>query len=143
MSHPSSTRVVGDSFEGFERLVTQARVNAYAEASGDHNPVHLDEDYASTTQFGTRIAHGMLSLALVTEMLAIEFPDTWHSGGSIKVRFSAPIFPGETVTTYGEITSIDTIGDEKGEVRVATCTVGCKKPDGTDAVAGRATVPLE
>ncbi|TDI92990.1 MAG: hypothetical protein E2O75_02355 [Chloroflexi bacterium] len=143
MSRGISDRVVGDALSGFERLVTQDRVNAYAEASGDHNPIHLDEAYASTSQFGTRIAHGMLSLALVAEMLAIEFPNTWHSGGKLKVRFTAPIFPGETVTTYGEITSIDVIGDETGGVRTATCTVGCKKPDGTDAVTGRATVPLE
>jgi len=143
MSQGISDRAVGDALTGFERLVTQDRVNAYAEASGDHNPIHLDEAYAATTQFGTRIAHGMLSLALVTEMLAIEFPKTWHSGGKLKVRFTAPIIPGETVTTYGEITAIDVIDSETGETRVATCTVGCKKPDGTDAVSGRATVPLE
>ncbi len=143
MSQGVSSRAVGDALAGFERLVTQDRVNAYAEASGDHNPIHIDEAYAATTRFGTRIAHGMLSLALVTEMLAIEFPNTWHSGGKLKVRFTAPIFPGETVTTYGEITSIDLIDDEIRQVRVATCTVGCKKPDGTDAVTGRASVPLE
>ena len=143
MSRGISDRVVGDALSGFERLVTQDRVNAYAEASGDHNPIHIDEAYAATTRFGTRIAHGMLSLALVAEMLAIEFPDTWHSGGKLKVRFTAPIFPGETVTTYGEITSIDLIDDEIRRVRVATWTVGCKKPDGTDAVTGRASVPLE
>jgi acyl dehydratase len=85
----------------------------------------------------------MLSLALVTEMLAIEFPNTWHSGGKLKVRFTAPIIPGESVTTYGEITAIDEIHDGKRILRVATCIVGCKKPDGTDAVSGRATVPLE
>lgn len=138
MANDITGRNVGDALSGFERQVTQDRVDAYAEASGDHNPIHLDETYAATTQFGTRIAHGMLSLALVTEMLASEFPDTWHSGGKLKVRFSAPVFPGETVVTYGEITSID---ESDGKL-VATCTIGCKKPDGTDAVTGRATVPL-
>jgi len=130
---------VGDALNGFERQITQDRVDAYAEASGDHNPIHLDESYASTTQFGTRIAHGMLSLALVTEMLATNFPNTWHDGGKLKVRFSAPVFPDETVVTYGEVTAID----ESEDGLIATCTIGCKKPDGTDAVAGRATVPLE
>ena len=139
MSSGGTQRAVGDSLTGFEREITQDRVDAYAEASGDHNPIHLDESYASTTQFGTRIAHGMLSLALVTEMLAIEFPSTWHSGGKLKVRFSAPVFPGETVVTYGEITAIDETEDGLS----ATYTIGCKKPDGTDAVAGRATVPFE
>ena len=139
MTANSKNRAVGDSLTGFERQITQDRVDAYAEASGDHNPIHLDEAYAATTQFETRIAHGMLSLALVTEMLASEFPDTWHSGGNLKVRFSAPVFPGETVVTYGEVTAIN----ESEDGLIATCTIGCKKPDGTDAVAGRATVPLE
>ncbi|MBP38447.1 MAG: MaoC family dehydratase [Dehalococcoidia bacterium] len=139
MSSNTTQRAAGDNLSGFERQITQARVDAYAEASGDHNPIHLDETYAASTQFGTRIAHGMLSLAIVTEMLATEFPDTWHSGGKLKVRFSSPVFPGETVTTYGEITSID----ESNNGLIATCVIGCKKPDGTDAAAGRATVPLE
>ena len=130
---------VPEEIVGERQELLQQRVDEYAAASGDHNPIHLNESYASTTQFGTRIAHGMLSLALVTEMLANEFSGTWHSGGSLKVRFSAPVFPGETVVTYGEITSID---ESEGGLTV-TCTIGCKKPDGTDAVAGRATVPLE
>jgi len=132
-------RAVGDQLAGFERQISHDRVNAYAEASGDHNPIHLDESYAATTQFGTRIAHGMLSLALVTEMLATSFPNTWHSGGKLKVRFSAPVFPGETVVVYGEITSVS----DSDDGLIATCSIGCKKPDGTDAIAGRATVPLE
>ena len=139
MTTNNSHRSAGYVLSGFERQITQDRVDAYAEASGDHNPIHLNEEYASTTQFGTRIAHGMLSLALVTEMLASEFPDTWHDGGKLKVRFSAPVFPGEIVTTYGEITGIS---EEDGQI-IATCTIGCKKTDGTDAVSGRATVALE
>ncbi|MBT3554079.1 MAG: MaoC family dehydratase [Chloroflexi bacterium] len=139
MTTSNSQRKVGDALTGFERHITQDRVDAYAEASGDHNPIHLNEEYASTTQFGTRIAHGMLSLALVTEMLTSAFPNSWHHGGKLKVRFSAPVFPGEIVTTYGEITEIK---EEDGQL-IVTCTIGCKKPDGTDAVAGQATVPLE
>ena len=100
------THSIGDKLSGFKREITQERVNSYASASGDHNPIHLDAAYAATTQFGTRIAHGMLSLALVTEMLAINFPNTWYSGGNLKVRFSAPVISGETVKIYGEITDI-------------------------------------
>ncbi|MDE0591810.1 MAG: MaoC family dehydratase [Dehalococcoidia bacterium] len=139
MTTSNSQRNTGDILTGFERQITQDRVHAYAEASGDHNPIHLNEEYASTTQFGTRIAHGMLSLALVTEMLASEFPSTWHDGGKLKVRFSAPVFSGEIVTTYGEITAIN---EEDGQL-IATCTIGCKTADGTDVVVGRATVRLE
>ncbi|HIE83207.1 MAG TPA: acyl dehydratase, partial [Dehalococcoidia bacterium] len=60
------THSIGDKLSGFKREITQDRVNSYAEASGDHNPIHLNEAYAASTRFGTRIAHGMLSLALVT-----------------------------------------------------------------------------
>ena len=139
MGQGNSVRAVGDSLAGFERLVTQGRVDDYAEASGDYNPIHLDEAYAAATPFGGRIAHGMLTLAFVTEMLASTFPNTWHTGGKLKVRFSAPVFPGETVTAYGTITSID----ETDSGPVAVCSVGCRKSDGTNAVSGRATVPLE
>ncbi len=133
------THSIGDKLSGFKREITQERVNSYAEASGDHNPIHLDAAYAASTQFGTRIAHGMLSLALVTEMLAIDFPKTWHSGGNLKVRFSAPVISGETVTIYGEITDIT----KTNLGLIATCSIGCKKPDGTNAVVEQATVPLE
>ncbi|MDP6666962.1 MAG: MaoC/PaaZ C-terminal domain-containing protein, partial [Dehalococcoidia bacterium] len=76
MGQGNSVRAVGDSLAGFERLVTQGRVDDYAEASGDYNPIHLDEAYAAATPFGGRIAHGMLTLAFVTEMLASTFPNT-------------------------------------------------------------------
>ena len=133
------THSIGDKLSGFNREITQDRVNSYAEASGDHNPIHLNEAYAASTQIGPRIAHGMLSLALVTEMLVIDFPKTWHSGGNIKVRYSAPVMPGEIVKIYGKITDIS----ETNIGLVATCSIGCKKPDGTNAVVGQATVPLE
>ena len=133
------THSIGDKLSGFKREITQDRVNSYAEASGDHNPIHLNEAYAASTRFGTRIAHGMLSLALVTEMLVIDFPKTWHSGGKIKVRFSAPVMLGEIVKIYGEITNIT----KTNLGLIATCSIGCKKPDGTNAVVGQATVPLE
>ena len=108
MSQPAINRNVGNALTGFERLVTQERVNDYADASGDHNPIHLDEAYAATTPFGTRIAHMACSAWLWSPRCWLaSFRSTWHTGGKLKVRFSAPIIPGETVTTYGEITSID------------------------------------
>ena len=124
----------GDALPGFDRHVTQERVNDYARAAGDFNPIHLDAGFAATTQFGRRIAHGMLTLAFVAEMMARAFPDTWHAGGRLKVRFKAPVFPGETVTTFGEITNIT----ESPEGPVAECRVGLRRPDGEEAVSGQA-----
>lgn len=136
MNKPNSYNV-GDALKGFDRLVTQERIEQYAEASGDHNPIHLDAEFARNSQFGQRIAHGMLVLAFVSEMLASNFPGTWHSGGRLKVRFRAPVLPGETVTVFGAVTGIS--GD--GEDKTLELNIGCRKPDGSEAISGEASVP--
>ena len=128
----------GQKLKGFSRAVTSDRITAYADASGDHNPLHLDEEYAKTTQFGGVIAHGMLSMAFVGELMATNFPDTWHSGGKMKLRFKAPVNPGETVEVGGEVQAIK----ESEDGSIAQCSVTCVKPDGTEALSGTVTVPL-
>lgn len=128
----------GDVLPSLEKHVTAEQVEAYAAAAGDFNPVHIDEEFARTTQFGRRISHGMLILAFVSEMMNKAFPESWASGGRLKARFKAPVFLGETVTTYGEIVAVK--GSSQGPI--AECRVGCRKPDGADAVTARAFVPL-
>src|SRR5947208_15027974 len=59
---------VGDVLPSVTKTITQAKINRYAEASGDHNPLHLDPAFAATTLFGGTIAHGRLVLAYVSEM---------------------------------------------------------------------------
>lgn len=63
---------VGDTFSA-SREVTDELVHKFAELSGDYNPIHLDEEFARTTRFGRRIAHGMLSGALISAVLGNEF----------------------------------------------------------------------
>ena len=128
----------GERLSGFSREVTVERIAAYADASGDHNPLHLDPEYAKSTQFGGVIAHGMLSMAFVCELMAINFPDTWHSGGKMKLRFKAPVFPGETVTVSGERQSVS---EDDGK-KTAKCSVACVKPDGAEALSGTISVAL-
>ena len=128
----------GDALPEIAKQVSQAQVNAYAEAASDFNPIHLDEEYAKKSQFGGRIAHGMLILAFVSEMMDQAFPEGWSNGGRLKVRFKAPVYPGETVTTHGEVVAVR--GSSRGPV--AECRVGCRKKDGTEAVAGQAFVAL-
>lgn len=128
----------GDPLPALEKHVTVEQVEAYAEASGDFNPIHMDEEFARTTQFGRRICHGMLTLAFVSEMMAVAFPDGWLSGGRLRARFKAPVYPGDTVTTFGEIVAVK--GSPQGPV--AECRVGCRKAGGAEAVSARAFVPL-
>lgn len=128
----------GQKLHGFSRTVTRERIASYADASGDHNPLHLDDEYARTTQFGGVIAHGMLSMAFVCELMAMNFPGTWHGGGKMKLRFKAPVNPGETVEVTGEVQSIK----ESENGSIAQCSVSCLKPDGTEALSGTVSVPL-
>lgn len=130
---------IGHTLPQITKHVTQEQVSAYAHASGDFNPIHLDAAFAKSTQFGSRIAHGMLILAFVSEMMSTEFPDSWPSSGTLKVRFRAPVYPGETVTTFGEIIGIE---ESSPSGRLISCRVGCRKPDGADAISGQATVVI-
>ncbi|MBT3942385.1 MAG: MaoC family dehydratase [Chloroflexi bacterium] len=128
----------GDELAGVERTVTQAQVEAYADAAGDHNPIHLDAEFAAKTPFGRRIAHGMLTLAMVSEMLTSAYPDNWASGGRLKVRFRAPVFPGETVHVSGEVKKVT----DTGGVQTTEITVNVKKDDGEDVITGQAFVQI-
>ncbi|HEU0074927.1 MAG TPA: MaoC family dehydratase [Dehalococcoidia bacterium] len=88
----------GPEVAAVTRLLTQPMLNAYAEASGDHNPIHIDEAFARTTPMGGTIAHGMLVLSFISEMMAGAFGERWLASGSLDVRFRAPARPGDTVT---------------------------------------------
>ena len=129
----------GDTLVSIDRTITQAQVEAYADAAGDHNPIHLDADFAAKTPFGRRIAHGMLTLAMVSEMLTTAYPDNWASGGRLKVRFRAPVFPGEAVHVSGEVKNV-TESDGK---QTAVITVAVKKDDGEDVITGQAFVRID
>lgn len=141
MTHSDQTYTPnpGEQLSGFTRLIPQERINAYADASGDHNPIHLDDNFARQTRFGQRIAHGMLSLAFVWEMLAINFPDTWHKGTNVKVRFTAPVLPGEKVQVGGSVENIRTTNNRQ----FLQCKIFVNRPDKTPALSGTALIPIK
>jgi 3-hydroxybutyryl-CoA dehydratase len=126
---------VGDSFER-SRNVTDELVRAFAELSGDFNPIHLDEEFAAKTRFGKRIAHGMLSGAFISAVLGYEFQERRIVYLSQTMKFTAPVYIGDTVTTTATVTNIR---EEKGIVTLETV---CTKEDGTVAVEGKAIVMI-
>jgi 3-hydroxybutyryl-CoA dehydratase len=136
------TIAVGHRLPELTKAVTQEQVSAYASAAGDFNPIHLDEQYAAGTQFGKRIAHGMLVLAFVSEMMATAFPREWPSAGRLKVRFKAPVYPGETVRITGEAVAVNAAATGVAGERVIEFKVAVVKPDGSEAVSGQAFVGL-
>jgi len=117
------------------REITQARIDAYASASGDHNPIHTDPAFAAGTPFGGTIAHGMLVLALMGEMMNGAFGPGWRSTGKLKVRFKAPTRPGDTVTASATL-----LKERDG---VAEFAVQCALANGDVVIEGRASVAVE
>lgn len=114
--------------------LTQPQIARYADASGDHNPLHIDPAFAATTQFGGTIAHGMLVLAFVSEMLTAAFGRAWLDSGRLKIRFRAPARPGDTVTATGRVTKV-----EGGRTY---CGVECVNHGGEVLIDGSAEVSL-
>ena len=117
-----------------ERRITQEQLARYANASGDHNPLHLDEDFARGTPYCRTIAHGMLVLALVSELMTHSFGTAWLGGGRLKIRFRAPVFPGDTVRAAGTLKA-------SGE-GTATYEVTVANQDGENVITGDASVTL-
>ena len=104
----------------FTKQVTEADIVKFADVSGDNNPVHLDEEFAKTTRFGGRIAHGMLSAGHISAVLANQLPGpgTIYLGQTL--AFKAPVKPGDVVVTTVEVKTI-----EKRRVTLSTiCRVG-------------------
>ena len=126
---------IGDSFAK-SRLVTDELIRAFAEVSGDFNPIHLDEDFAAGTRFGKRIAHGMLSGAFISAVLGYEFRERRIVYLSQTMRFIYPVFIGDTVTTAA---TVKHIREDKGIVRLDTV---CSNQDGKTVIEGEAVVMI-
>jgi 3-hydroxybutyryl-CoA dehydratase len=90
-----------------QKQITDHDIALFAEVSTDRNPVHLDDDYAQSTIFQGRIAHGMLTAALISAVIGEQLPGhgTVYLGQSLK--FMAPVRPGDMVLAQVKVLSID------------------------------------
>ena len=124
---------VGDAAE-MQKTIADEDVRAFAELTGDRNPVHLDEEYAATTRFGRRIAHGMLGASLISAVLANELPGRGTVYLSQTLRFTAPVFPGDTVTARVVVRAV------REDKPVVTLETFCTNQRGERVVEGEAVV---
>lgn len=115
------------------KTVTDRDIELFAEVSTDHNPVHLDDDYAQDTIFEGRIAHGMLTAGLISAVIGEQLPGhgTIYMGQTLK--FLAPVRPGDTV--LAEVTVADIIHAKRRVSLECRCSVG-----DTVVLKGEATV---
>ena len=100
----------------YSKTVDERDIQLFAAVSGDRNPVHLDAEYAATTMFKERIAHGMFSGALISAAVACELPGPGTIYLGQTMRFTLPVKLGDTLTVRLEI--LEKL--PKFRVRVAT-----------------------
>ena len=108
----------------FGKTITDADIVMFAGVSGDTNPVHLDEEFAATTPFGGRIAHGMLTASLISTVLGTKLPGPGCIYLSQSMKFLAPVRVGETVRAEATIKAVDR--ERRRVVLETVCTVGGK-----------------
>jgi 3-hydroxybutyryl-CoA dehydratase len=133
----SETWAVGGELPTLARSLTQEKIDGYARASGDFNPIHIDPAFAAATPFGGTIAHGMLLLAYLSEMMTAAFGRAWLSGGRLKVRFKGVARPGDTLTVRGRIERV------QDEGRRFLAGVECVNQAGELLVVGDAEVRFD
>ena len=124
---------VGDSAE-FVKTVSESDIYLFAGVTGDMNPAHINEVYASQTFFKTRIAHGMLAAGFISAVLGMQLPGPGTIYLKQELSFLAPVRIGDTITARVEVIEILT---EKKRIRLKTT---CINQEGTVVLDGQATV---
>ena len=128
----------GEPLPTVQKKVTQEQIEAYAEASGDFNPIHIDREFAAGSHFGGTVAHGMMIAAFVSEMMTAAFGADWLRSGKLKLRFRAPVLSGDTVTAFG---AVKRVRETAGVTEVA-CSVGVRRQNDEAAITGDAAVTV-
>jgi len=123
----------------FTKTVTEQDVYAFAGITGDFNPVHVDEEYARTTRFKGRVAHGMLAAGMISTVLGTILPGRGTIYLGQELRFTAPVRFGDTLTVRVEVL------DVREDKRIVTLRTVVANQEGTTVIDGKATVmaPLE
>ena len=124
---------LGDT-ASLSRTISDADIRAFADATGDRNPLHLDEEFAKQTRFGRCIAHGMLSASLISAVLANELPGQGSIYVGQTLKFVAPVFPGDTVTAR---VTVSEIREDKPILKLETV---CTNQRDEVVIKGEATV---
>ena len=124
---------IGDSAE-ITKTIEQSDIDAFARVTGDHNPVHVDEEFAKTTRFGRRIAHGMLTASLISAVLANKLPGEGSVYLGQTLKFVAPVFPGDEITAR---VTVREIREDKPILKLETVCVNQREEI---VIRGEATV---
>lgn len=134
---PQGTICIEDIEMGMTRyirkIITDRDIELFAEISTDHNPVHLDDDYARDTIFEGRIAHGMLTAGLISAVIGEQLPGHGTIYMSQNLKFLAPVRPGDLV--HAEVKVVDMLIDKRRVKLDCRCEV-----NGKNVLVGEAMV---
>jgi 3-hydroxybutyryl-CoA dehydratase len=130
---------VGQELGPLVRTATQERIDQYAAASGDYNPIHVDPAFAAQSPFGGTVAHGMLLLAYLSTLLTQAFGRAWLQTGALRVKFRNPAPAGTTVRAQGRVERLE----EDHGVQYAVCAVRLENAAGEALLSGEARVDVK
>jgi 3-hydroxybutyryl-CoA dehydratase len=106
----------------FAKTVTEADICLFAGVSGDTNPVHLNQEFAATTSFGGRIAHGILTASFISAVIGTKLPGPGCIYVSQTLRFKAPVKAGDTISAEVKVREI--VAEKRRVVLDTVCSVG-------------------
>lgn len=109
-------------------------IRAFADVTGDTNPIHLDDDYAAGTKFGRRIAHGMIAAGLISATIANDLPGPGTVYLSQTLKFKLPVYPGDTVTATVEVLTV------RPDKPIVTLSTVCTNQEDQIVLEGEAVV---
>ena len=118
------------------KTITESDLSHFIAITGDTNPLHVDEDFATQTLFGQRIAHGMLSASLFSTLVGMHIPGIGAIYKSQTLEFLRPVFIGDTLCAWFEIVEID---QEKEEIVIKSWI---ENQDGKNVIEGRVVASL-
>ena len=138
----------------FSKTITEADIVLFAGVSGDNNAVHVNEEFAATTAFGGRIAHGFLTASVISAAVANRLPGPGTVYLGQQMKFRAPVRPGDTVHATVTVTAVDEARARatlatvcrvretvviEGEAQVMTTSRARRERVAAEAAAARAT----
>ena len=122
---------IGDE-ASLTKTFTDSDVYTFAEISGDHNPIHVDAEFAATTRFERQLVHGMLTAGMISAVLGMQLPGPGCIYLKQELNFRAPVYIGDAITATVTVTKVR---EDKPIITLATV---CKNQEGIDVIDGEA-----
>ena len=120
------------------KTITETDIVLFAGISGDFNPLHVNDEYAKTTQFGKRVAHGGLAFSMISGLLGMKLPGPGTMHVSQKLDFKKPVFVGDTLTAEAEV--IEKFTKKDGKLKFLRIKTNVLNQENVTVLEGEALV---